>query len=415
MSARREAELAVIADVLVAPKALPRLIVDEGIGSQHFSDPQLRDVFAAMLRLNDQGAGIDAITVAREAKMHPRDVDALAAASGNTVNVREHARTVLRFALRRSWHDAGQLLQQAAADDNEQLVAQAEQALARPTVSDDTYSPTRLADEVGNYLDDQTPAGITTGFPPLDGIIGGGFRPGDTTVVMAWESMGKSALAMQWLADAKGAGLKAHAYINDMSARDCALRMVSQQGAVPWGALAAKKLTDNDRRRVLKALNTLPFGVTDAAQWSAEQVGRHLRINRWDIAALDVLHNMPYRDESELHRITATLVNAARSSGCHLLLVCHLNQERAKEEILPRPVIRDLRGSGMISKLAATVLSLHRAQRRNTLGFVETDMLGTIVAEKARHGHRGDGIEVVFMPQRMRFRLPTSTDAKAAA
>lgn len=411
-----ETELAVVADLLVAPKTLPTLIVEEGLSLAHFDNPTARHVFASMLALHDNGQAIDVVTIAAHADMEVADVDALSAGYGLSGNIRDHARAVKRHALRRSWSIASQLLHQAAAEDDEHLVAQAEQTLARPTVTEDTYTPAKLADEVADYIQDDAPPGISTGFHDLDTIIGGGMRPGDTTVLMAWESMGKSALAFQWLTLAAAAHSKdrVHAYINDMSPRDCALRMVAHSGATSWGKLARKRLEPQDMARVLDALNRMPFGVTDASQWTAEQVARHIRINRWDICCLDVLHNMPYRDESELHRIVATLAGAARSSGCHLILVCHLNQERAKDDILPRPVIRDLRGSGMISKLAASVLSLHRPQSRTSVGFIETGMLGTLAAEKARHGERGAGIDLVFEAQHMRFRLPGARDRAAA-
>jgi replicative DNA helicase len=414
MSDSNDAELAVVADLIIAPIALPRVITD-GLQLAHFDNPTARHVFASMLALHDKGEAIDVVTLAAHADMDAADVDRLTASFGSVGNVLEHAKAVKRFALRRTWTVAAQLLHQAAAEDDEQLVAQAEQTLARPTVTEDSYTPGKLADEVAEYIQDDAAPGISTGFGEFDTIIGGGLRPGDTTVLMAWESMGKSALAFQWLtlaADTLGRD-KVHAYINDMSPRDCALRMVAHSGAVSWGKLARKRLDNQDMAKVLDMLNRMPFGVTDASQWTAEQVSRHMRINRWDICVLDVLHNMPYSDEGELHRNAATLVNAARSSGCHLILVCHLNQERAKSEILPRPVIRDIRGSGMLSKLAATVVSLHRPQSMNG-PFVETSMVGTITAEKARHGERGMGIDICFVPQHMRFRLPTTTDRAAA-
>lgn len=409
----RESEAAVLGAVVLSARALTPLIVDEALTPDDFASSKHQQIYTAMLALHDTGEPIDALTIARKAQLEPGRVEQLAAEVPAAGNVRHYARLVKRAALRRRWQAAGHLLAQAAAEDDEQLVAQAEAQLAAPTVTDDTSSREQLAAAVFGYLQDTRPVGISTGFHGLDEIIGGGLRPGDTTVIAAWESMGKSAMADQWLTGAATAGLRAHAYINEMSRTDRALRMVARHGAAPWSRLVRRTLRDGEHERVVAALSDLPFEVTDSSDWSAEQIARHIRVNRWDVCALDVLHNMAYDGENELRQIATALVKAARSTGAHLILVCHLNQERAKSETLPQPVMRDLRGSGMLAKLAANVLFLHREQSVRDDGFVETAEDGKLYAAKARHGRPGDGIDVEFEPQRMRFRLPSALEAAA--
>lgn len=409
----QEAEEAVLGAVVLSANALPTLIVDEALTPDDFARDRHRSIFAAMLALHDAGEPLDRLTIARKADVDPAEIENLAAFSPSVANVRQHARLVKRAALRRRWHLASNLLAEAAQTDDEQFVAQAEQTLAAPTVTEDTYSPDRLAEEVYAYLDDDRPAGISTGCPELDDIIGGGFRRGDTTVIAAWESMGKSALCDQWLTTASVAGYRTHVYINEMSATDRALRMVARRGAADWSKLVRRTVDGREGERVIASLQRLPFGVTDCSVWTAEQVARHMRVNRWDLCAVDVLHNMPYENEADLRLILTTLAAAARSTGSHLILVCHLNQARARDELLPRPVLRDLRDSGMIQKLAANVLFLHREQTNNG-GFIETSPDGLVVADKARHGRRGDGVDVTFLPQRMEFSFPGYTQAWAA-
>lgn len=412
--ADHEAEQAVLGAVLLSDRILPTLIVDEDLRPEHFSRKTHQQIYRAILTLHDQQAGIDPLTVARQSGTSQDTIETLAATVPAAGNARHYARIVKRAHQRRRWHQAASLLLEAAETDSDDTAVQAEALLAAPTVTDDTYTPDRLRDAVWAYLADTTPAGIPTGFRDLDDILGGGFRRGDTTVLAAWESTGKSALLLGWLDHAVKGGLRCHLYINEMSPTDIALRMLAHRGAADWGRLARKRLDQQETDRVTEQLNQgLPFGVTDCSAWTADQIARHIRVNRWDLVALDVLHNIPYQRESELHQIVATLAAAARTTGGHLVLVCHLNQERAREDTLPEPVIRDLRGSGMIAKIAANVLMLHRPQHRNSLGFIETGLFGTLVAHKARHGRRGDGIEVVFEPQRMRFRVPSSLERQA--
>lgn len=406
-----EAEQAVLGAILITDRVLPTLIIDEGLAPDHFHRPTHQRIYRAMLALHDQGAGIDPITVARKAGINQTLVEQFAATVPAAGNARHYATIVKRASQRRRWQHAAALLQEAAATDSDTHAAQAETLLAAPTVTDDTWTTDRLADEVIAYFD-KSPAGITTGFRQLDKILGGGLRPGDMTVLGGWENIGKTPLLHQWLAHAAGEGRRVHAYINEMSPQDVALRMIAHKGVAPWSRISERTLTDREAAAVMDANRDLPFEVTVMSDWTAEQVARHMRINRWDLCGLDVLHNMPYRDERELSQIVATLTNAARSSGTHLVIVAHLNQERAKTELLPRPVRRDLRGTGMLAKAATSVVFLHRDQELVD-GFVHTSKLATIVADKAKHGRSGDGIEAVFEFEHMRFRLPTSLELQS--
>lgn len=412
-----EAEHAVIGSVLLSNNILATLLVDEHLAVADFSDGRNAVLWQAIIDLHDNDEPIDPLTVSRKAGIDETIVDGLSATVPAPGNARHYAKIVRRTALRRRWHDAGMTLIEAADRDDGRLAEQAERELAHGEQSSDTYDQQRLAGEIADYFDTSKPVGITTGFHGLDDIIAGGFRPGNMTVLAAWEAMGKSVLVAQWLALAANSGRKAHLYTNDTPVRDLALRMLAHMGAARWGQLAARRMPEETAQRVLKASDQLPFGMTDTSDyetWTARAIARHIRVNQWDLCALDVLHNMPYRDEGDLRLTASTLKNAAQSSGAHLILVCHLNQERAKDDTLPPPVRRDLRGSGMLAKLAANVLFLHRPQSRADVGVV-TDKVGTLVADKARHGRSGDAIEVAFEPQHMSFRLPTPADREMVA
>lgn len=99
--------------------------------------------------------------------------------------------------------------------------------------------------------------------------------------------------------------------------------------------------------------------------------------------------------------MTTKLVSAALSAGTHLILVCQLNEARALGDLLPRPVLRDIRDSGMIKNLCANVLLLHREQKKDQ-GIVFTTRETILMAAKARHGQLGAAV-LEFEPERMRF------------
>lgn len=407
-----DAERALLGAALLSSTVLPIVLVEHRLAAEDFGRESHARIFRAMLELHDAGAPVDALTVSRKASVEYLELDAIAGETPAAANAVHYAAIVKRTALRRRWQQAAVALLDAAERDDDARAENAERILAHGAPTDDTYDQERLAAEVESWFQ-RTEADLTSGFVEFDDILGGGLHPGDTSLVAAWEAMGKSVLVWQWLALNRRQGKRVHLYSNDTPVRDLALRGVAHAGAARWSSIARRRLTDEQARRVLKASHELPFHVTDTSDydvWTAAQIARHIRVNRWDVCAVDVLHNMPYRDESDLRLIASTLKNAAQSVGCHLILVCHLNQERAKSETLPPPVRRDLRGSGMLAKLAANVLFLHRPQTVDDLGGVDTSLFATLTADKARHGNSGSAVELFFEPQRMRFRLPTPAD-----
>lgn len=411
MTAHLQAEQAVLAATLISPPVVDRLTLDYALTPAEFDHPAHRTIYTAILELHSRGARVDTIALAAAAPAHAALIQDLPAFTPGIGNIGEHAAIVKRAALRRSWHAAATRLIEAADTDNEALVAQAEALLAAPSGTDETWTPDRLGEDACDFLTDKGQVGISTGVPKLDELLAGGLRPGDMTAIGAWTSMGKSVLVDTWLHDAAIEGRSCHVYVNEMSPRDRTLRTLARMGAAPYAQLARREVTPTDAPRVLDAAKRIPFGVTDCAQWDAAQIARHARANRWDLWAVDLVHNMAYERESELHQIVATLAAAARSSNSHLLLVVQFNEARAVGETLPVPVARDIRGSGMIKNLSANVLLLHREQT-NQGGFVTTSRDGILKIDKSRHGQLGM-VPVTFFPDEMRFKPGRMLEAVA--
>lgn len=408
-----EAERAILAATFLSRAVVDRLILDHALQPADFDQPHHQRTWAAILQIHARGAKIDPITLGDTlgATVPPGFVQELPGWADAISSIGEHAQIVKRHALRRSWHAAAQRLIEASDTDNEQLVAQAEALLAAPTGTDETWTPERLGEDVCDFLTEKGQVGISTGIPKLDDLLAGGLRPGDMTAIGAWTSMGKSVLVDTFLHDAALGGKSCHVYVNEMSPRDRTLRTLARMGAAPYAQLARREIGQRDAPGVLDAARRIPFGVTDCSQWDAAQIGRHARANRWDLWAVDLVHNMAYERESELHQIVATLAAAARSSNSHLLLVAQFNEARAIGETLPVPVARDIRGSGMIKNLSANVLLLHREQT-NQGGFVTTSRDGILKVEKSRHGQLGM-VPVTFHPDEMRFKGGRSLEAVA--
>lgn len=398
------AEAAIVGFALLSPSVIDRYSLD--LSASEFLVDVYSEAWQALCDLRADSEHIDDVTVAARmtagdaAKCLQNCVDA--AYASQVAGIPGYIKVIREGAQRASWQLAARCLAEAVITNDEALVSRAERHLAAPTsITEDTADPEHVGHAVVDFLEDNKPVGIPTGLVALDNRIGGGLRPGDTTALGGWTGMGKSCLVDQLLTSAYEQSRTAHAYVNEMSLVDRGLRMLARATGVPHSQLVLRDVNPADTPRLIEAAGRLPFGITDCSQWTADQIARHIRVNRWDLCAVDLLHNIPYERESELHRITATLAAAARSSGTHLILVCQLNEERAKTTKLPDPVIRDIRGSGMIKNLSANVLFVHRQQVVDK-GIVFTTNDATVTAGKARHGQPGAAL-ATFNPERMSF------------
>jgi replicative DNA helicase len=391
-----QAEQAVLGAVLLADHILEPLLAEKALRPEHFYRPDHQAIYRAMVALHDRGAPVDTLTVTAELKATgklddaggPHRVDALAAAPPVPGNVREYANVVLREALWRARKRATDLQAAAIADRNEDAYNAAEAARTEIGRADTTTaSPEQLASEWLDWYQADASSAIPLPFPRLNHALNGGLRPGDTTIVAGWTSMGKSSLADQVLAHAAGEGFRGWAYINEMGRTERTTRMVAAESGVSASRMFSRQLTPDDWQRINPHLDRLPFGITVCAGWPAEDIARHIRRHKWDLAVIDLVTRIPAERTSDWDRVSGVLTDAARQSGTHLLLVCQLNQERVKTVQLPPPVRRDLRNTGSWANDAANVLFVHRDQDEDLdTGIATVGAGGHIRLDKARNG-----------------------------
>lgn len=400
-----DAERAVLASCLLHASVRKTVTNDVGVTPADFYLPGHGQVFAAMLDLDAQGSTVDALLVARHARLDLEHIEGLIVFAPATKDIRSHAQRVKAVATRRAkWIAAQELLAALDAEDDDAAAVAEGQFTAAQRHDTTSLSAEQLGSRLLDWLAEKAPPAISTGFPVLDRNIGGGMRPGDTTVVAAWTSWGKSALADTILTNAAREGHRCHVYVNEMSDVDRGLRMLARETGVPYPRIAVKNLDAADLAAVVDRAAHLPFGLTDCAGWTADRVARDILAQRWDVACLDLLHNMPHRDEKDLSAAIVTLTAAALRARTHLIVVCQLNDARAQGGRLPQPVTRDVRGSNMIRNSAANVLLLHRDQEEQQMGVVELLPEGALVAGKARHGRIGAQAPVRFDYRSMSFR-----------
>lgn len=409
-----DAEEAVLGAVLIAGGG--RFVSDlasEGLLPEHFATAEHAELYRAMLALEREGEGVDELTLHawldRNGKTSAAGGKARIARLAGVVpdlgNVRAYAQRVRRLAEWRHFERACVLgLESVASLDEErretvrQMVHEADGA-AVSTLS----TPERLADRMFDWLCDRdTGKVIQTPFARLNDMLLGGLRPGGTTVIAGWTSMGKSVIADQLLEHARHQGFSACAYINEMSEEERVARTLAARTGVPFAKILGRDMTATQWKRVMDSLPGLPFAIQPCAGWTAADIARHVRAHRWGIFLVDLATLIPASTTAEWADVSKTLTLAARQADAHGLIVVQLNHQRDTAGERPPPALRDLKWGGHWADDAANVVFVHRDDVEVAPGIFEPGSDGHLRAAKVRNGRPGL-LPVSLDPIRLRF------------
>jgi replicative DNA helicase len=360
-----DAEQAVIGAVLLtgAAEVLTGLATDPGLKPEHFYRDAHREIWRAMLALERDGEGVDTLTVRGRLEATNRltavggraVLDGLAGVVPALGNVASYAAAIIANAKWRNRVTAATMMLEAASTLDEDAFDAAERTLASEDGdTEPLLTPERLGERFYDWLADDGKGVIETPLPKLNDMLRGGLRPGATTVIGAWTSMGKSVLVDQLLEHARDQGVTACAYINEMSDEERVARLVAARTGVAFDRILGKDLTPREWKQVLDELPRLPFAIQPCAGWTAEQIARHVRRHRWGLFAVDLATLIPASTTQEWADVSKTLTVAARQSGAHGLIVLQLNQTRNDAAARPHPALRDLKWTGAWADDAAS-------------------------------------------------------------
>lgn len=403
-----ETERALLAGVLAAPVMLPHLLSDESLRPEHFAVEAHGEAFQALVQISDRGEHADPLTLAAEleragAIAEPRAfTQDLATLFAEPLSVRAYARRIRDLHRRRELKLASALLAEAAELGDASKLADAERVLTTPPDAEpSTWTGEQLAQRFSDRLDEEAPETFAWPFERLNVWTGGGLRRKQVVLIGGWTSNGKSVLYDQVLEHLAQQGLRCHSYINEMSEQERMDRTMARYSGVPFRQVHARKLDVQEKAVLLCELSRVRVGITECAGWTAPEIARHIRWNRWDVAGVDIVHEIAHREERDLAEIAQILRATAKSVGCALVACVHLNDNRVTSPQRPRPVLRDVRGSGMLVRGADVVLLIHRDDDDD--GVPQES--GLLLAAKIRNG-QPNAMPVVFDPNRMRF-LPS--------
>ncbi|MCH9647796.1 MAG: replicative DNA helicase [Deltaproteobacteria bacterium] len=404
-----ETEQAVLAGCLAEPALLSK--VQRILCCQDFYLEKHRLIFAAMERLQGEASPIDLRTV--QADLEGRgQLDRVGGVAflatmdmelPDISRLKDYACIVKDRAVRCRILDGSDRLQALAVDCGQEPRKVADQTSSLAALAAD-LSPSSHLVSLGEAAADalmeiedgnlRPEAGLSTGFPELDLLLGG-FRKGRQVILGGRPGMGKTTLALNIAVhQAIREEVAVRFYSMEMSAFELALKVISAESGIPLWILESGTMAEDQWEKLQKlvlALQSAPFEVADCSHLTIDQVEAECRSEPGlRVVFIDYLQLMtPPRAENR--NLAWTVVSSrfkqlAREMGLTTCVLSQLSRDPEKRQD-QRPILADLRESGAIEQDADAVLYPFREEEYND----DPALKGTaeIIVAKNRHGQKG--------------------------
>jgi replicative DNA helicase len=245
--------------------------------------------------------------------------------------------------------------------------------------------------------------GIKTGIIDVDKVLGG-LHPSDMVVVGARPGVGKTSYAASVLLNIAKAGKRVGFVSSEMSASQVMLRLTALESDIAGHKLRDADLDELDWSRLtattsrLAALNVRIYD--KPAITSADVM---MQCKAWmidggiDFVVIDYLTRIKSvksigNQNLDVGEVVTTMKNIARTLNIPVMVLAQLNRDAANR----RPVMSDLRDSGIIEQEADQILMLYR-DKDDELAPAE------IIIEKNRHGESMCIVQCHFDRKTMRW------------
>jgi replicative DNA helicase len=429
-----EAEQSVLGALLLDNTAWDR--ISDLVTEDDFYRADHRLIFQHIGRLIEDGKPADALTVAETLERSSRLADAggqtylasLALSTPSAANVRRYAEIVRERSVMRNLTAVGTQIADSAynpqgrdakalVDEAESMVFRIAEAGARAGQGFVRIDPlltetVERVDLLYNRENKDDVIGLATGFVDLDRMTSG-LQEGELIIVAARPSMGKTALAMNFVEHAALHLKKAAAVFSmEMSGAQLAMRMIGSVGRFDQHELRTGTFKEDDWSRLVDAvgkLNETQVFIDDSAGLNAIEVrSRARRLHRQcgglSLIVVDYLQLMSSsrRDENratEIADISRSLKGLAKELKVPVVALSQLNRSVESRQD-KRPMMSDLRESGAIEQDADVILFIYRdevyhpdSQQR---GMAE------IIVAKQRNGPTGK-LTLTFLGKHTRF------------
>lgn len=373
---------AIIIDVRAMDKVAPVLHEDD------FYAPKHKQIYGAALELYTGRDAIDVTTLSHKLPGLSSTIADLADAVRSADNVESHVKIIKNLSTKRSILGVANDLVNMAYDNELTEVQSYAKSVVTKILSDDGERSKLLAPadqiEVLRAMVEKRrlgeAAGISTGFPKLDKLIGG-LRRGNLIVVGARTSIGKSTYAENIAENVANAGYRAMFVSIEMDPEQIVYRFAKRAGVsdaiIETGAndpesQAALERFIETRLAMPLLVHNEPMADTIKIRSMLNQItAEHGKV---DLLVVDYLQLMTdtfggkLPEHLRLGMITKTLKSMAREYQLPVILITQLNHNSDQRGVLPEPRLSDIRESGRIEEDADVILFLWRVEDEDGRG-----------------------------------------------
>jgi replicative DNA helicase len=414
-----EAEQCVLGSVLLENNAIFEVI--DIIKSDDFYREGHRKIFDAINALTDKNEPVDIITLQDELKRQG-SFDAvggsaylgeLLAMVPTAANAAFYARIVKSKSLERHLLGACTTVVNDIYNsgmDTDQLLDSAETKIFEVTGSGIKRPYVMLKDIIKDsfkkidelYKNGGELVGVPTGYKDLDFTLKG-MRRGNLIVVAARPSVGKTALALNFVRNSSiRHGSVSVIFSLEMSKEEVLGRFISSEARVDFGRYQTGKIEEHEWANLSRAadgLSRASIFIDDTSPITPAEIRAKCRriktqMGRLDIVVVDYIQimrsglsaNKNVNREQEISEISRTLKSIAKELEVPVIAISQLNREVDKRNN-KRPWLSDLRESGAIEQDADIIMFIYRDDLYNQES--ESKGIAEIIIAKHRNGPVG--------------------------
>lgn len=424
-----ESEQCVIGSIIMESETI--IPVAEILDREDFYMDAHKVIYESMIELSNERKPIDIVTLSNRLKEkgyldQVGGINYLTSTTNmipTTSNVKVYAEIVKKNSILRKLISASNdiiSMGYEASDNLDDILNKAEKKIfdiSQDRMSED-FKPisevltivTAMIEDVYSKGSDLT--GLDTGFIDLNKKLGG-FHKSDLILIAARPGMGKTAFALNLVANAAIRSKASVAVFSlEMSKEQLVQRLVSSQSNVALDSISKGKIADDEWKKLTDAMTVLSSSkiyIDDTPGIKVSEIRskcRKLKLEKGlDMIMIDYLQLMEAdgRAESrqqEVSKISRSLKILAKEMNCPVIALSQLsrNTESGKDHT---PKLSDLRDSGAIEQDADIVMFIYRDEYYTKMETNKKDLAEIIIA-KNRHGELSN-IELVWIGKIQKF------------
>jgi replicative DNA helicase len=432
-----DAEQSVLGAILIDSEAIQRVL--EVVMPDYFYKNAHQIIYQTMLDLITKAEPVDLVTLSEKLRIN-NDLERVGGMTyltdlvdvvSTSANIEYYAKIVEEKAVLRNLITTGSnIVEQAFSESLEvtDILDQAEQQIFKVADKRMKKGFTHIGSILGTVMDEIEAMynneisllGLSSGFVDLDRITSG-FQNSDLIILAARPSVGKTALALNFLMDAAVRQNKCVAMFSlEMSKESLVSRMLCAHAQIDSNKLKTGNLQDNDWKKLMRSLGKLDEAkifIDDSSSMTALEIrakARRIKAEKGlDLVVIDYLqlmHGSKSRAENrtqEISEISRQLKAIARELKVPVLALSQLSRS-VEQRNDKQPKLSDLRESGEIEQTADLVIFIHREDFYDHQNAGPNSLTDIIVA-KHRNGPTGK-CQLVFQKEITKFRSKETTE-----